>query len=222
MIRITDTIKHLIIINVLVFIASVYVFPNLTESNAVFAFLKNFQENGALYYPGSNYFHWYQLITHMFLHGSISHLFFNMFALYMFGSALEGHWGRNRFLFFYFFAGLGGAVFQIISWKVGMMDMSPIAQQYFLSTPYRVIGASGAVFGVLAGFGMLFPNVELLLLFPPIPIKAKYFVIIYGLLEILLGVSNLQTGVAHMAHVGGLAFGILLILYWKRNPGRHV
>lgn len=218
MIRITDTIKHLIIINVLIFIASTYVFPNLSDSNPVLDFLKNFLENGALYYPESDYFHWYQLITHMFLHGSFSHLFFNMFALYMFGSALEGHWGRNRFLFFYFFAGLGGAIFQIISWKVGLMGMSPLEQQYFLSTPFRVIGASGAVFGVLAGFGMLFPNVELLLLFPPIPIKAKYFVIIYGLLEIVLGLSNLQTGVAHLAHVGGLVFGIILILYWKKNP----
>lgn len=218
MIRITDTIKHLIIINVLVFVASVYVFPSLPESNAVFVFLKSFQENGALYYPGSHFFHWYQLVTHMFLHGSISHLFFNMFALYMFGSALEGHWGRNRFLFFYFFAGLGGAVFQIISWKVGLMGFSPMEQQMFLATPFRVIGASGAVFGVLAGFGMLFPNVELLLLFPPIPIKAKYFVIIYGLLEIVLGFGGFQTGVAHLAHVGGLVFGILLILYWKKNP----
>lgn len=218
MIRITDTIKHLIIINVLVFVASVYVFPGLPESNAVFVFLKSFQENGALYYPGSNFFHWYQLVTHMFLHGSFSHLFFNMFALYMFGSALEGHWGRNRFLFFYFFAGLGGAVFQIISWKIGLMGFSPMEQQMFLATPFRVIGASGAVFGVLAGFGMLFPNVELLLLFPPIPIKAKYFVIIYGLLEIVLGFGGFQTGVAHLAHVGGLAFGILLILYWKKNP----
>lgn len=218
MIRITDTIKHLIIINVLIFVASMYVFPGLPESNAIFAFLKDFQKNGALYYPESRFFHWYQLVTHMFLHGSPSHLFFNMFALYMFGSALEGHWGRNRFLLFYFFAGLGGAVFQIISWKVGLMGLSPMEQQMFLSTPFRVIGASGAVFGVLAGFGMLFPNVELLLLFPPIPIKAKYFVIIYGMLEIVLGFGGFQTGVAHLAHVGGLVFGILLILYWKKNP----
>lgn len=218
MIPITDTIKHLIIINVLIFIAANYVFPGMPESNALFTFLHNFQEKGALYYPGSDYFQWYQLITHMFLHGNFSHLFFNMFALYMFGSALEGHWGRNRFLLFYFFAGLGGAVFQVISWKVGLMGMSPVEQQFFLSMPFRVIGASGAVFGVLAGFGMLFPNVELMLLFPPIPIRAKYFVIIYGLLEIVLGLSNLQTGVAHLAHVGGLVFGIALIVYWRKNP----
>lgn len=218
MIRITNTVKHLLIINILIFLASEYVFPGLPDTNAIFHFLKNFKIKGALYYPGTDFFHWYQLVTHMFLHGNFTHLFFNMFALYMFGSALEGQWGRNRFLFFYFFAGLGGAIFQIISWKLGLMGMSPLEQQYFLSTPFRVIGASGAVFGVLAGFGMLFPNVELLLLFPPIPIKAKYFVAIYGLLEIVLGFSNLQTGVAHLAHVGGLAFGLILIFYWKKNP----
>ena len=195
-----------------------HIFPGLPESNALFSFLKNFQENGALYYPGSRFFHWYQLITHMFLHGNFSHLFFNMFALYMFGSALESQWGQKRFLFFYFFAGLGGAVFQILSWQYGLMGMSAMEQQMFLNTPFRVIGASGAVFGVLAGFGMLFPNVELLLLFPPIPIKAKYFVAIYGLLEIFLGLSNMQTGVAHLAHVGGLVFGLILIFYWKRKP----
>src|SRR5690625_761776 len=96
MIRITETVKHLLIINVLIFIATMYVFPGLPEVNPFFTFLKNFQEKGALYYPGSRFFHWYQLITHMFLHGNFSHLFFNMFALYMFGSALESQWGDRK------------------------------------------------------------------------------------------------------------------------------
>lgn len=217
MIRLTETVKHLLIINVLFFLAAHFVLPGLPESNALMTFFKNFQANGALYYPGSSYFSWYQLITHMFLHGNFSHLFFNMFALYMFGSALENRWGQKRFLIFYFVAGLGGAIFQIISWQVGLMGMSPFDQQMFLNTPFRVIGASGAVFGVLAGFGMLYPNVELMLLFPPIPIKAKYFVAIYAGIEIFLGVGNFNTGVAHLAHIGGLVFGILLILYWRKT-----
>lgn len=217
MIRLTETVKHLLIINVIVFVAGFYILPGLPADNAVFDFLRRFSEEGALYYPGSKYFAWYQLITHMFLHGNLSHLFFNMFALYMFGSALESRWGQKRFLIFYFFAGLGGAIFQIISWQVGFMNMSPIEQQYFLNTPFRVIGASGAVFGVLAGFGMLYPNAELMLLFPPIPIKAKYFVAIYAMLEIFLGIGNFNTGVAHLAHIGGLVFGILIILYWRKT-----
>ncbi|WP_236975119.1 rhomboid family intramembrane serine protease [Membranihabitans maritimus] len=217
MIRLTETVKHLLIINVLVFVAAFFVFPGIPGNNPLFEFLKNFQEEGALYYPGSKFFHWYQLVTHMFLHGNFSHLFFNMFALYMFGSALEARWGRNKFLLFYFFAGLGGAVFQILSWQFGLMGMSPMEQQMFLNTPFRVIGASGAVFGVLAGFGMLYPNAELMLLFPPIPIKAKYFVAIYALIEIVMGFGNFNTGVAHLAHIGGLVFGIILILYWRKR-----
>ncbi|MDR3218133.1 MAG: rhomboid family intramembrane serine protease [Dysgonamonadaceae bacterium] len=153
----------------------------------------------------SGYFYIYQLVTYMFTHVDFWHLFFNMFALYMFGRVLESYWGQKRFLIYYLVTGIGAGIIQaLISFY----------------SPVPIIGASGAVFGILLAFGMIFPNVPLYLMFIPVPIKAKYMVIGYGLLELYLGFSN-RTGdnVAHFAHLGGMLFGIILILYWRKHGG---
>lgn len=226
-----------------------------------------------LYLPQSQYWAPYQYITHMFMHGSISHLFFNMFALYMFGRILESVWGTKRFVFYYFATGLGAAalnsavgwwqyhnmyeqfvafqntpqpellaefirshapyagsaIWEFIDQWTNTPDSAFFIQQgeelfqhiitQFVNIP--TIGASGAVFGILLAFGMLFPNTELYLLFIPIPIKAKYFVIGYGVLEFFLGIQNSAAdNVAHFAHLGGMLFGFFLIKYWSRNRKR--
>jgi membrane associated rhomboid family serine protease len=170
----------------------------------------------AMFYPSSVYFAPYQIITHMFMHGSISHLFFNMFAVFMFGPPLENLWGPKRFLFFYLVTGFGALFLHLFVKYIELhyMGADPI------SVNVPVLGASGAVFGVLVGFGMNFPNTRLMLLFPPIPIKAKYFVAGYAVIELFLGLGNFSSGVAHFAHVGGALFGLLLILYWRKYGSR--
>jgi membrane associated rhomboid family serine protease len=146
-------------------------------------------------------FELWQLVTYAFLHGGLVHLFFNMFALWMFGSMLEYDWGSRRFLLYYFVCVVGAGMAQLAVTAGG-----PI---------YPTIGASGGVFGILLAFGMRFPNQYILLLIPPIPMKAKYFVILFGILELYLGVSGSQVGVANFAHLGGMVTGLLLILYWR-------
>lgn len=148
----------------------------------------------------------YQLITYAFLHGGFLHLFFNMFALYMFGRALEELWGPRRFLAFYFASVLAAGITQLI--VTSLTD-----------TPYRTEGASGGVFGVLLAFAMYFPRERIILLFPPIPMPAWLFVTLYGVLELFLGVSNTQAGVAHFAHLGGMIGGALVIAYWRSVRG---
>jgi membrane associated rhomboid family serine protease len=218
---------------------------------------------------------WHQIVTHMFMHGGITHLFFNMFALWMFGRVLESVWGPRRFLIFYFVTGLGAAALHTF---VNYIEIAPMAKAItaFSNTPspelfsdfinkYQstikhmgfssaqlaefaaqwfdspssvaieneaisfmdrllairmnipTVGASGAVYGVLLGFGMLFPNTQLMLLFPPIPIKAKYFVIGYGVIELVQGLALPGSNVAHFAHLGGMIFGYILIKYWNKN-----
>lgn len=148
----------------------------------------------------------WQLISYGFLHGGLAHLFFNMFALYMFGLPVERVWGARRFLVYYFVCMIGAAVIQL-------------AVAAFSGDVYPTIGASGAVFGLLLAFGMMFPNSTIMLLIPPIPMKAKYFVIGYGLLTLFFGMTGAMPGVAHFAHLGGMLFGFLLILYWgSRRP----
>ncbi len=170
----------------------------------------------SLFYPTSPYFHIYQLITHMFMHGSISHIFFNMFALWMFGSLLENVWGSKRFLFFYFFCGLGAAAVQLASTAYVISQMhSQDAIDAIINIP--TLGASGAIFGLLVAFGYLFPNTELYLMFIPIPVKAKYFVIGYAALELFFGFSGVEPGVAHFAHLGGALFGFILVYYWNKR-----
>lgn len=251
-------VKNLLILNVLFFIATYAlqaVGIDLTEKLALY----NFQ---------SPYFKPYQLVTHMFMHGGLAHIFFNMFALVMFGKVLETVWGPKRFLIFYLVTGLGAAVTLSFVNYLSLHHLHD-AMQAFLNTPtpegllsfvreylpnasagvneflntyssnpnnasniaqasdivqkiYELhlnvptVGASGAVFGVLLAFGMLFPNTQLMLLFPPIPIKAKYFVLIYGLIELFAGVIPHQNdNIAHFAHLGGMLFGFLLIKYWS-------
>lgn len=156
-------------------------------------------------YSGPHFWPW-QLVTYGFLHGGNMHLLVNMFALWMFGSHIERLWGPVHFLVFYFFCLVGAGLVQLVVVS---------AQLAGGGIAYPTVGASGAVFGLLLAFGMMFPNVKLMLLFFPVPIKAKYFVVLYGLLELTLGVTRSNSGVAHFAHLGGMAFGIVLILYWR-------
>jgi len=197
-----------------------------------------------IYFPKSELFKPVQILTHMFMHGGLTHLFFNMFALYMFGQVLEQVWGPKRFLIYYFVCGLGAMVVHegVIAYQYqqvmsvinpeqlqevldngiqyaiqGKIYTDPLMRelQSILSTP--TVGASGAIFGVLLAFGVLFPNTQLMLLFPPIPIKAKYFVMIYGGLELYLAVTQPGSSIAHAAHLGGMMFGYILIRIWRKT-----
>jgi len=228
-------VKNIILINVLMLLAyfvvrSVYG----TDLNHVLG----------LYFPASEHFRPLQIITHMFMHGGIPHLFFNMFALYMFGQVLEQVWGPKRFFIYYIICGLGAAltheavigiqynkIMNIISPDQLQMVLDEGSQtfnmgkvfaddtmkdlQLLLNVP--TVGASGAVFGVLLAFGVLFPNTQLMLLFPPIPMKAKYFVLMYGALELYLAFSQPGSNIAHAAHLGGMLFGYALIRYWRKT-----
>ena len=228
-------VKNLIIINVLMFLALLgFQTAFGTDLNRILG----------LYYFKSPYFEPYQIITHMFMHGSIGHIFFNMFALWMFGKVLEQVWGGKRFLIYYFATGLGAVFLHMLVNHIELSSAlkeaystygvdkfteeqvrsmvqsnNPLNQKVGVGLYVPTVGASGAVFGVLLAFGMLFPNTRLMLLFPPIPIKAKYFVIGYGVLELWLGLTQSGSNIAHFAHLGGMLFGFLLIKYWKYDRG---
>ena len=154
------------------------------------------------------FFPW-QLLTYGFMHGSFMHLLFNMLALYMFGAPLEYTWGNRRFLTYFIVCIAGAGVLQLI---VGWWTMSNGGPAY------PTVGASGGVFGLLLAYGMLFPNQRVMLLFPPIPMKARTLVIVYGVIALTLGFTGWQPGVAHFAHLGGMLFGWLLIRYWRGQP----
>ncbi len=253
-------VKNLLIINILLLLTTFVI--ESTYSLDLTRYL-------GLYYPASENFRPYQFITHMFMHGGLTHLFFNMFALWMFGKVLENVWGSKRFLFYYLVTGVGAAILHtlVIHFQISaIIDTAntflnnptpelfsafirkhvsqPSAQlidfitdweqnpsSYYLisfakgyvndmitmKTNIPTVGASGAVFGVLLAFGMMFPNVQLMLLFPPVPIKAKYFVTGYGLIELYLGITQPGSQVAHFAHLGGMLFGFFLIRYWNKN-----
>jgi membrane associated rhomboid family serine protease len=160
------------------------------------------------YPPGQGFLPW-QLVSYGFLHGSLPHLLFNMLALLMFGAPLEYTWGNRRFATYYFVCVIGAGLCQLVvaSWAVGQGGAA-----------YPTIGASGGVFGLLLAYGMLFPNQRVMLLIPPIPMKARTLVIVYGAIELLLGVTGSQPGVAHFAHLGGMLFGWLLIRHWRGQP----
>ncbi|MFR9165177.1 MAG: rhomboid family intramembrane serine protease [Dysgonomonas sp.] len=198
--------KNLIIINVLVWLVDLI----LNSKSILINGLPLYQYTG-LHYFSSDLFMPHQLITYMFVHGGFSHMFFNMFAVFMFGRTLETVWGPKRFLIYYLITGIGAGLTQELVWA------------FQLSTPFEItysltVGASGAVFGILLAFGMLFPNAELMIIPIPIPIKAKYFVIGYGVLELFLGIASFSgDSVAHFAHLGGLVFGLILVLYWKKT-----
>ncbi len=150
----------------------------------------------------------WQLVTYAFLHGSLLHLAFNMFALYMFGSAIEQVFGTRRYLIFYFTAVISAAITQLV---VAMVS----------GAVYPTIGASGGVFGLLLAYGMYFPNNRIMLLFPPVPLPARVFVVLYAVLELFLGVTGSQEGVAHFAHLGGMIGGFALLRFWRTGVRRR-
>lgn len=157
---------------------------------------------GLIRVPG---FQPWQLVSYAFLHGSLLHLFTNMFAMWMFGIPIERLWGSGRFAVYYFVCIVGAGTVQLLVASAAVAEVGP----------YPTIGASGGVFGVLLAFGMMFPNQRILLLFPPIPMRAKWFVILYGAFELYAGISGTMSGVAHFAHLGGMLFGFLLIQFWR-------
>jgi membrane associated rhomboid family serine protease len=194
-----------------------------------------------LYFPKSEQFMPLQIVTHMFMHGGLWHIFFNMYALFIFGPILEHVWGPKRFLIYYLVCGLGAALTHetVIAFQYYHLvkEIGPENMQIFLRdgaeglytgniesiqslfnllhTP--TVGASGAIFGVLLAFGVLFPNTQLMLLFPPIPIRAKYLVAGYGALELYLALTQPGSDIAHVAHLGGMLFGFFLIRYWRKT-----
>ena len=235
--NIPPVVKNLIIINVLFFIATY-----ILELKGI-----RLSSHLGLYFPLSENFGLHQIFTHMFMHGSLTHIFFNMFALYMFGRVLESVWGPKRFLLYYLITGIGAAILHsfvnFLEYQSLINKMSPETIEYvktegpalwnqgknfsdtfagklnmLLNIP--TVGASGAVFGLLLAFGMLFPNTQLMLLFPPIPIKAKYFVMGYGAIELYLGFSHPGSNIAHFAHLGGMLFGFILIKYWQKKSNK--
>ncbi len=171
-----------------------------------------------LYFPLSQYFKPFQIITHMFMHANFTHLFFNMFALWMFGNALENVWGPKKFLIYYMATGLGASAIYMLVQSLSYFSLPPEYAQEILSVP--VLGASGAVFGILLAFGMTFPNVKIYLYFA-IPVKAKYFVAGYGAIELYSGIVNSNDGIAHAAHLGGMLVGYFLIKHWRKNEYRE-
>jgi len=236
--RLTDAIKHLIIINVILFVV-----PQLLQLD-----LTNM---GALHFPKNEHFGFWQYITHMFMHGSFPHILFNMYGLYAFGTPLEQIWGKNKFIFFYFSAGLGaGIIYSLVNYyqfnsvyelfiNAGLNDsevlsilksgstndvrvINAISQEQFnkitslYSTP--AVGASGAVYGVLVAFGLYFKDAKLALLFFPVPIAAKYFIPVMILGDLFFGMTFYSVGnIAHFAHIGGALIGFIIAWHWKNN-----
>ncbi|MCH8554372.1 MAG: rhomboid family intramembrane serine protease [Schleiferiaceae bacterium] len=231
-------IKNLLIINGLFFVASI---------SLVSTFGINLPSTLGLYTPGSPDFMPHQIITHMFLHSleSPAHIFFNMFALWMFGVGLENRWGSQRFLLFYVLTGLGAAACHVgvnlyeayelkkmitaagysnaelteilkMDFRTGVRSTAGPLRDYFLLYKTPTIGASGAVYGILMGFGMTFPN-QRIYIYLLIPIKAKYFVALFGILELYATLGRSTSNIAHFAHLGGMLFGFILIRYWRRK-----
>lgn len=231
----TPVVKNIIMLNILmllIYFGAVRVFG--IDLNSVLG----------LYFPKSEQFMPVQIVSHMFMHGGVLHLAFNMYALYIFGQILENTWGPKRFFIYYMVCGLGAALTHetVIAFQYshmaqglstdnlqlvlhegtalfkqgkGFTDPDMLKLQMLLNTP--TVGASGAVFGVLLAFGVLFPNTQLLLLIPPMPIKAKYLVLGYGAIELYLAVTQPGSNIAHAAHLGGMLFGYILIRYWRKT-----
>jgi membrane associated rhomboid family serine protease len=228
-------VKNLLIINGLFFLATIALQSTFnTDLNKILG----------LHYWASDQFSPFQFISYMFMHGSIGHIFFNMFALWMFGNTLENVWGPKRFLTYYMATGIGAALIQMLVTYIRIQSISsdmdeqtinlvyskgyealqegknfidPALAKFNLLINSTTVGASGAVFGILLAFGMMFPN-SLIYVYFAIPVKAKYFVMIYGAIELFSGFANNPSdNVAHFAHLGGMIFGFILIKYWKRN-----
>jgi len=222
--------KNLIIINVVMLVGAMLIQRFGANLNAVL---------GMFYFQSPLFAPW-QIVTHMFMHGGIGHIFFNMYALWIFGKTLESVWGSKRFLIYYLATGLGAAFFhQLVNYIQFAPDIAALKAAYSVDVInnallneilqpgnqfYAVgrelirptVGASGAVYGVLLAFGMLFPNTPLFLMFIPIPIKAKWLVIGFGVLELYLGITQSGGNIAHFAHLGGMIFGFILIRYWNK------
>lgn len=235
-------IKNLIIINFIFWLASI-ILPKYANIDIV--------DWLGLHYWLSDKFNPAQLITYMFLHdtSSFSHIFFNMFGLWMFGKNIEMFWGAKRFLIFYFVTGIGAGIIQELTWMIDYVPMVNAINEYASSKdisqlmPYLkniqentiipidqlmdfktqllnqpiTVGASGALFGILLAFAMLFPQARMFMIFIPIPIRAPYFVAFYALAELFMGIGGNADGIAHYAHLGGMLFGLILILIWKKK-----
>jgi membrane associated rhomboid family serine protease len=213
--------KNLLIINVLVYLAGVVLELRGVDLAAL----------GGLHFFMASDFHVFQFFTYMFLHGSFTHLFFNMFALWMFGCVIEESWGRNRFLFYYIFCGVGAGLCQELVQYVSYASDGLAAYDYVSLQGYGrmpvaeylnswcTIGASGAVYAILLAFGMTYPDNRIFIFPLPVPIKAKWFVIGYAAIELFMALNSQGDGVAHIAHLGGMLFGFLLIRYWRQHPG---
>jgi len=238
--NISETIKVLVVRNIIFFLGT------LVSGDVIYRLF-------SLYYFDNPHFFVWQPLTHMFMHGGWMHLLFNMYALWAFGSPLEAQWGRNKFLFFYFSAGLGAALIHSLvnfyhvssgiealmslgmsqqevwsllnntldpgSYRV-IPELGTQAQSFFTAYNTPAVGASGAIYGVLVAFGLLYPHVELMLIFVPFPIKAKYFIPILIGLDLfsgLTGTSLLGQNIANWAHIGGALFGFVMAYYWKKN-----
>jgi len=232
---IPPVVKNIIIINFILFFATV-----ILESRGI-----NLRQILGLHYWASGNFNAAQFVTYMFMHGGWAHIFFNMFAVFMLGSTLEHTWGSKRFFNFYMITGVGAGLIHLLVnfiriqtlqaempaelvqmvyaegtelWNRRMNYTHPQMGALNALVNMSTVGASGAVFGILLAFGMLFPNAPLYFMFIPVPIKAKYFVIGYGILSLYLGFANLPGDrIAHFAHLGGMLFGIIMILYWKKK-----
>lgn len=224
-------VKNLIIINVALLLG-MFLFRQVFQINlnAIFG----------LFYFQSPLFKPWQIVTHMFMHGGLAHIFFNMWALWIFGKTLESVWGSKRFLIYYLATGLGAAFFHMLvnyiqfapeiaalkaAYSVDRVNMALLNDILHPGNPYYnigrelirpTVGASGAVYGVLLAFGMLFPNTPLFIIPIPFPIKAKWLVIGFGALELYLGITQAGGNIAHFAHLGGMVFGFILIKYWNR------
>ncbi|OIP83690.1 MAG: rhomboid family intramembrane serine protease [Porphyromonadaceae bacterium CG2_30_38_12] len=249
---IPPVVKNLLAINIILWLAT-FVLPGMFRRWGLQVDLNDIL---GMHYWGSEKFNVAQLVTYSFMHANFNHVFFNMFAVYMFGSSLENLWGSRKFLFYYIVTGVGAAVVQQAFWTVeyqplvNAMNDAIAANSGALLIPFEAtlsnffrlsnlssfdagsilemknmllnlpitVGASGSVFGLLLAYGWLFPEARLMMLFFPVPIKARIFVLIYGVVELFLGVANFSgDNIAHFAHLGGMLFGIILILIWKKK-----
>lgn len=208
----TGVVRHLIILNVLMFVGTYVILGSESWSPGAGDYNHLGRLVLAAYIPGSEHWQPFQIFTHMFMHGDLGHLAFNMLSLYFFGPMVEMVWGHKRFLFYYMTCGLGAFALHmgIQWWELQQMGIDPT------SWNGAMLGASGAIFGIYIAFAYLFPNQIISLLFPPISLKAKYFVLILAALELFYGIRGVSTGIAHFAHLGGAIFGFGLIMYWYR------
>lgn len=234
--RMTEAVKHILIINVILF------FATQLYGDQMYQWM-------SLWFPKNPNFEWWQVVSHMFMHGNFMHILFNMYALWAFGTPLERIWGKNKFLFFYFSAGLGSAALHtgvnyfLFNEGMSALEGAGIARTQVLdilangqyspgwydivgkgtidsmltafNTP--AVGASGAIYGILVAFAFMYSEAKLMLIFLPVPIKAKYFVPILIAVDLIFGIGNVNTGVAHFAHIGGALIGFIMMWYWKKN-----